>query len=422
MDFDQLEEEEYPQDDDLLLDDEYEDIPDDSGEYDDSDDWDNDFIPDEFKDGIMSSKLKDTLSAVAGMLLQPKGAVAGWAPVSAAGGLKLNTSLVEKKESSGKLVLAGTGSLSSSASSTSSSGKLVLSGVGKLSTTTSSSSSALNKGEKITVYNTRTGEKVTDTYYNILAGMVQNEVGDDKGTTGMELEMVKAQTVATACILTRGLAQAEKNGTVYQTAMKTPGSVTNQAVSQVGDLVMTAGGSVIDATYFAISSGYTNDSEDVWANKVSYLRSVESPYDQEVEGYEASVLVDEEDLAQAVEENLGITLEGNPLKWFAVKSRNQGNYVQLMSVGGQTWYRDEDGERQDITGYAFRSLVFDNQLRSTAFKMGYSSANGTFRFTTYGYGHGVGMSQVGANEMAKRGYTYDEILHHYYTGVSIVSR
>ena len=211
MDFDQLEEEEYPQDDDLLLDDEYEDIPDDSGEYDDSDDWDNDFIPDEFKDGIMSSKLKDTLSAVAGMLLQPKGAVAGWAPVSAAGGLKLNTSLVEKKESSGKLVLAGTGSLSSSASSTSSSGKLVLSGVGKLSTTTSSSSSALNKGEKITVYNTRTGEKVTDTYYNILAGMVQNEVGDDKGTTGMELEMVKAQTVATACILTRGLAQAEKN-------------------------------------------------------------------------------------------------------------------------------------------------------------------------------------------------------------------
>ena len=72
--------------------------------------------------------------------------------------------------------------------------------------------------------------------------------------------------------------------------------------------------------------------------------------------------------------------------------------------------------------YAFRSLVFDNQLRSTAFRMGYSPSKKEFRFTTYGYGHGVGMSQVGANQMAKHGYTYDEILHHYYTDIEIVNR
>ena len=61
---------------------------------------------------------------------------------------------------------------------------------------------------------TRAGKRVTDTYYNILCGIVQNEVGDNKGTTNMVEEMIKAQTVASSCILTRGLLQAERTGTV----------------------------------------------------------------------------------------------------------------------------------------------------------------------------------------------------------------
>ena len=57
-------------------------------------------------------------------------------------------------------------------------------------------------------------------------------------------------------------------------------------------------------------------------------------------------------------------------------------------------------------------------IRSTAFTVSY--ADGVFTFTTYGYGHGVGMSQVGANLYATYGgYTFDQILHHYYTGVTI---
>ena len=60
-----------------------------------------------------------------------------------------------------------------------------------------------------------------------------------------------------------------------------------------------------------------------------------------------------------------------------------------------------------------------NVLRSSAYTIAYNESEDVFIFTVKGYGHGVGMSQAGANQYAKNGWTYDEILKHYFTGITL---
>ena len=69
-----------------------------------------------------------------------------------------------------------------------------------------------------------------------------------------------------------------------------------------------------------------------------------------------------------------------------------------------------------IKGTSLRTLL---SLRSANFSIEYLAEDKSFKITTYGYGHGIGMSQYGANCLAKQGKTYEEILKHYYTGVEI---
>ena len=86
-----------------------------------------------------------------------------------------------------------------------------------------------------------------------------------------------------------------------------------------------------------------------------------------------------------------------------ILSRNGSGRVETIQVGDKTY-----------TGIEFRNLL---GLRSTDFDI--EVVNGNIEITTRGYGHGVGMSQYGANEMAKAGYNYKQIINHYYTGVKI---
>ena len=66
-----------------------------------------------------------------------------------------------------------------------------------------------------------------------------------------------------------------------------------------------------------------------------------------------------------------------------------------------------------------RETLLQSKIRSAAFEVEYDEDDEVFIFTTYGYGHGVGMSQLGANYYAKQGWSYDEILEHYYSGAKV---
>lgn len=98
-----------------------------------------------------------------------------------------------------------------------------------------------------------------------------------------------------------------------------------------------------------------------------------------------------------------------------------GDYVGRVEIGGKDTSQGGDVSRGvAITGRNVRESLLDFNLRSTCFEVEYNSRKEQFEFTTRGYGHGVGMSQWGANYLAEHdGYTYKEILKHYYTGITI---
>mgnify|MGYP000856925042 FL=1 len=122
-------------------------------------------------------------------------------------------------------------------------------------------------------------------------------------------------------------------------------------------------------------------------------------------------------LKNAVQNTLGIALTGDPSKWFKINSRldnREHGWVTSISVGGMT-----KSNGNTIDGRTIREKVLGYSLKSAAFDLKYDKNSDKFIFTTYGHGHGVGMSQYGAKALAENGYTYKQILQHYFTDVEI---
>lgn len=167
-------------------------------------------------------------------------------------------------------------------------------------------------------------------------------------------------------------------------------------------------GEYINATYCASNAGNSVDSENVWGGYLPYLRSVESPGDTTLKAYGAVKRFSEEEIAQYIEDNLDVDPYdySDPDEWFEDEEYINGRYVDSIRVCGRR-----------LSGREVREELMDFALPSAAFEVEYD--DGEFIFTTYGYGHGVGMSQQGADYFAQRGWDYEEILTHYYTGVTL---
>lgn len=174
------------------------------------------------------------------------------------------------------------------------------------------------------------------------------------------------------------------------------------AVGQVYGQVITYEGEIINAVFHAISSGRTESAESVWGTPVPYLISVDSAVDTTASGYETSVSFTFEEARRRLEQ-MQTTLGDDPKTWFEAPLLGSAGSVESVKVGGKS-----------IKGTELRKAF---GLRSTAFAITVDDQNITF--TVHGYGHQVGMSQNGANELAKSGKTYAEILQHYYSGVEI---
>lgn len=160
----------------------------------------------------------------------------------------------------------------------------------------------------------------------------------------------------------------------------------------------------IQALFFSSAPGKTVDAVEVWGNPVDYLKSVDSPEGDEVPNYRTQVTLSAEEVKSLVLEAYpGADLSGAPSTWFGEASRNEGGGVISIPIGGVT-----------LTGKQVRSLF---SLRSACFTTTWDAENFTFDVT--GYGHGVGMSQYGANAMAKEGSTFRDILTWYYTGAEV---
>lgn len=176
------------------------------------------------------------------------------------------------------------------------------------------------------------------------------------------------------------------------------------AADSVLDQVLVYEEEPIVSAYHAISAGRTEDAGNVWEGSAPYLQAVESQGDYLAPDYQSEVVFSSDEAARIIGRQYpGADLSGVPEEWFGKTLYSDSGYVIYATVGGV-----------EIPGTELREMF---GLRSHNFDL---SADGEeFNFQVYGYGHGVGLSQYGADYLAREGYTYEEILLAYYTGVEL---
>ena len=175
------------------------------------------------------------------------------------------------------------------------------------------------------------------------------------------------------------------------------------AVSATDGQVMLYGGAPILAVFHSSSAGETWNSGEVWAQDLPYLQSVSSPEGEGVPNYYSTVELTE---AEFREKFLAARPEADlsgPASGWIRDPVMDGVHVESVTIGGVS-----------VSGPSVRSIF---GLRSASFTA--EAGDGKITFYVTGYGHGVGLSQYGANAMAESGSTWREILAHYYTGVTI---
>ncbi len=168
------------------------------------------------------------------------------------------------------------------------------------------------------------------------------------------------------------------------------------AVSATKNLVMEYEGDVISAYYFAMSNGSTEDVSLVFGESRDYLKSVDSSWDESVKNFSVTTTFTKEEFCSK------LSIDCSNITIGAI-DRSSTNRVNTIVINDK-----------EFKGTTLRTLL---GLRSTDFTIDIAD---DIKITTKGYGHGVGMSQYGANEMAKNGASYEEILNHYYKDIDIV--
>lgn len=170
------------------------------------------------------------------------------------------------------------------------------------------------------------------------------------------------------------------------------------AVNSTKGMYLAYSGEIIEAMYHSTSNGQTENAEYVWGNAFPYLVSVESPYDTGNSTFKSTKFISYNELSQ----KFGFEINENTE--IDILSKTAGNRILSIKINGQ-----------EFTGVNIRNLL---GLKSADFEIEKNDQGITF--TTKGFGHGVGLSQYGANGMAKNGSNYKDILLHYYNGVKLV--
>ena len=178
-----------------------------------------------------------------------------------------------------------------------------------------------------------------------------------------------------------------------------------EAVCETDGLVLTYGGELIDAVFHSSSEGSTADAAQVWGASVPYLVPVDTPEGEEVPNFRTTVTVPPDGFASAIRSiHPSATFGEDPAAWFGAATYTAAGAVDVLPAGGVA-----------VTGLEYRALF---GLRSARFSLSADREGVTFHVT--GYGHGVGMSQYGANALAGQGKGFREILTHYYTGCEVI--
>ncbi len=171
----------------------------------------------------------------------------------------------------------------------------------------------------------------------------------------------------------------------------------NKAVQETNGEYLTYNNEIVNAMFFSTSVGKTENSEEVFVSKLPYLRSVDSKWDELSPVFNDTYTFDLKDFYTK------LSLPYNEKLTIEITQKTSTGRIRKLKINSQ-----------EING---RDLATKLSLRSNYFTI--TQNNEKITITTKGFGHGVGMSQYGANGMAKEGYKYDQILKHYYQNTEI---
>ena len=276
---------------------------------------------------------------------------------------------------------------------------------------------------KINMYNHKTGKIQKIDIEEYLCGVLSGEMPSD-----FNIEALKAQAVAarTYVIYNQENGSSKHKDSVVCTDythcqeykdekelkklkgedwIKNSYPIIKQAVNETKGHVITYDGEPILPLYFSTSSGKTENSEEVFSTEYPYLRSVDSSYDKYAPKYASTLKISNKDFVAKLKKvyaNININ-EVNLSSQVKIVSRSDGGAVNKIKLGDK-----------ELTGRDVRSIL---NLNSSNFEIKFDT--NSLDFIVKGYGHGVGMSQWGAEGMAEEGYKYYEILSHYYSDTTI---
>lgn len=177
-----------------------------------------------------------------------------------------------------------------------------------------------------------------------------------------------------------------------------------RAITETDGMAVCYGGEPIQAVFHAASDGTTRSAQEVWGTDVAYLQSVASPEGEEVPNYYSTVQVSAGDFSSVLTAaGLGCDLSGPVESWIGEVRYDEAGLSQAVVIGGA-----------EVPTATLRTLF---SLRSSSLTL--EAAGDTVTFYVTGYGHGVGMSQYGANALAGQGKGWQEILTWYYSGTTV---
>ncbi len=263
----------------------------------------------------------------------------------------------------------------------------------------------------IRVKNEKTNQIITLPFEEYIKGVVAGEM-----PATFELEALKAQAVASrSYAMYQMTATKDKDydvlnttaNQVYLTDQELKNNWKNEyeqkinkinkAITETTGEYLTYKGQIVNAMFFSTSTGKTENSEEVFVSALPYLRSVDSKWDEASPVYTDTYTFDLKDfyskLSLPYNENLKIE----------ITAKTSTGRIKKLKINDQ-----------ELNGRDFATKL---SLRSNYFTI--TQNNDKITINTKGFGHGVGMSQYGANGMAKEGYKYDQILKHYYQNTEI---
>ena len=271
---------------------------------------------------------------------------------------------------------------------------------------TSTNNTTNSSVSEITVYRSN-GSVINLNMTDYLIGVVSSEMPASFNLEALKAQSVLARTYAlkakqtgkklTDTVSTQSYIDIDQMKNKWGNSFNTYYNKIKNAVENTNGEYLSYNGNYIEALYHSTNNGKTESSLDVFGNYYPYLISVSSEYDKNASSYLRTINMP----LDTISNKLGLSLNNNSV--ISILSYTDGGNIKEININGN-----------NFSGKKVRELL---GLRSADFDISISDNNANI--TTRGYGHGVGMSQYGANGMANAGYGYKDILSHYYPGTTL---